>query len=315
MARTDFVATATPSGALPEVTIKRLPTDWRVHEVLDMPLSGRGEHAYFLVEKTSLNTSDVVHELARAYAVTPREVGYCGLKDKHAVTSQWFSVPTPTDAWRVDVPGLRCLDVRRHERKLRRGQHAANAFEIMLRPALATQEVESHCAGLNAPFANYFGIQRVAQDHIDEAKAWLNRRRQQQRSRHRRGFHLSVLRSYLFNEVLSARVARVNFATLIDGDVAHDGMPTGPLWGRGRSATASAALAIERAALERHEALRHELEFAGVQQGRRVMAVTPAKLAFAPSEGGWLVAFRLPPGSYATTLLQTTFSVKDASRP
>ena len=67
--------------------------DFQVDEDLGFAPSGDGEHALLRIEKCDLNTADAARTLARALGVAPRDVGYAGLKDRHALTCQWFSVP------------------------------------------------------------------------------------------------------------------------------------------------------------------------------------------------------------------------------
>ena len=78
----------------PVVHIKSSVDAWRVNERLCIPFAGHGEHAYFYVEKSNLNTLDVARQLAQICGVPLMQVGYAGLKDKHGITRQWFSVAT-----------------------------------------------------------------------------------------------------------------------------------------------------------------------------------------------------------------------------
>jgi tRNA pseudouridine13 synthase len=296
--------------------IKREPGDWRVSEQLDIDFSGEGEHAYFFVEKENLNTADVAAALARAVRVEPFQVGFAGLKDKHAVTRQWFSVPCLDERWPLDSAaagdmGARCLAVQRHHKKLRRGQHTLNHFEIRLRDVVLPDAVSlTHLGG---HFANFFGPQRTSVSNVSQALAWLaNRRKRKDR---RRGWHLSVLRSMLFNEVLKQRVALGNFADQVEGDVNQEGVATGPLWGRGRSPVTGEAAVIEQTALRVHKDTCEALEFAGVDQARRKLVETPQ--AFVQQRLGGndlMLSFALPPGAYATALLAATFDIVDDSR-
>lgn len=312
---------------LPQAQIKKIPEHFRVDEVLDLPFSGQGEHAYFYIEKTALNTTDIVAMLASHFKLAPQSIGFAGRKDKQAVTRQWFSVPTPVDHWQPEDSRVKVLLSRRSEKKLRLGDHSANTFELTL------TQVKHYCGTspdtLSDCFPNYFGPQRLSASNVAQAQKWLQaggwgresqdqsrgaRRRQQKHKGGRRGWHLSVLRSLLFNAVLDERVAADNYAILLDGDIAVDGMPTGPLWGRGRSGVSGAAAEIESSALTSFAQICEALEYAGVSMDRRVLAVQPQDLAVCPAaEDEWIVKFTLPPGVYATTLLANHFKVIDAS--
>lgn len=306
---------------LPVAHIKRRPADWRVSEQLDLVFTGAGEHAYFYVEKECLNTADVAAALAQACEVPGHFVGYAGLKDKHAVTRQWFSVPSAEDEWPLELAGARCLQVQRHSKKLRRGQHTLNRFEICLSGLL--NDDDPQLDRLGEVFPNYFGPQRTSTSNISQARQWLAKgqwgsarpgRPRQRTSGGRRGWHLSVLRSMLFNKVLEQRVRLHNYAQMIDGDVAQQGLPTGPLWGRGRSASSGRAQEIERCALADWADTCEALEYTGLNQARRKLAERPHEFVSEISANGeMLLRFALPPGVFATTLLANNLQFVDDS--
>ncbi|MEM7097032.1 MAG: tRNA pseudouridine(13) synthase TruD [Pseudomonadota bacterium] len=304
------------------IAIKQVPSDFQVAEILGQPLTGTGEHSYFFVEKQNLNTQDVVKRLCTAYDVERTQVGYAGRKDKHALTRQWFSVNEPTGQWRL-AEELKCLSIVRHSRKLRIGELAGNLFRICCR----TSEPIKVCAGdLQGHFPNHFGAQRFGHSNLQDATTWLLQRRQRRIGRAQKSWHLSVLRSFLFNEVLNYRIQHGSFATVLDGDFAIDGLPTGPLWGRGRSPTQGLAGQLEREALQEHHEICEALEYAGVDQGRRPLAGKPISLfvstgvshsshrsaqvsAEPASNHGFWLSFGLSSGVYATSLLSHHFEL------
>ena len=306
---------ASACAGLPEVAFKSRVDDFVVEELFDEPLTGSGEHACFYVEKAGRNTADVVEALKRATGCRSVDIGYCGRKDKHATTRQWFSV-SGIDAWpHIEDPAIRCLAVDRHARKLRFGMHAGNRFEVTLRACPAGTAAK--LAPLVHGFANYFGPQRVSAANCAAAREWL-RTRTARRGQRRRGgsdgWHLSVLRSELFNAVLSRRAATAAFPAAIPGDVLVDGLPTGPLWGRGRSAAQGAALEEEQAALEPYADICAELEFCGVSQDRRPLWVRPGHFEIADRGAECQVSFVLPPGAYATAMLSQAVTLVEPDR-
>jgi len=294
---------------------KAYPEDFEVCELPGVSPTGAGEHLLLEIEKRELTTPDVVRALARHFAVPATAIGYAGLKDKQAVARQWLSVQSPGEiepgaAVPVGAGAIRVLAAVRHERKLRRGDLAGNAFRVRLsaigddgwRDALPRLRVEG------AP--NYFGPQRFGRDNFSRARAWLPERRRRRVSRFQQGLNLSVLRSYLFNEVLAARVREGTWRTLICGDVVDGGGPTGPLWGRGRSAAAGRAGAVEQAALATLDDVRDGLEHAGLAQERRPLAARATSLDWVEEDSdSLLVSFTLPPGTYATSLLREAFAL------
>jgi len=310
------------------------PVDFEVEEILGFEPSGQGEHAFVLIEKTGANTEWVARQLADAAGVAPMAVGFAGLKDRHAVTRQVFTVQMPGRAdpdWSaLAIPGVSVLSATRHDRKLKRGAHRGNRFRIRLRDlqgdrAVAEQRIE---AIRTRGVPNYFGEQRFGRDgqNLALAEALFAGRRM---PRHQRSFALSAARSEVFNTVLAARVQRGDWNGALDGEVwmlagSHaifgpeafndelarrlaelDIHPTGPLWGAGELRSAADVRALELAAAETFTTLTSGLERAGLNQERRSLRLPIDDLAHAWSSDSVLTLdFRLAAGSFATTMLR-----------
>lgn len=302
---------SSPTGARCKVR----PEDFEVSELPAVTPAGAGEHLLVRVEKVDLTTTDAARALAAYFGVDAGSVGYAGLKDKRAVARQWFSVPTREgvdDGRELPVAGgrLTVLASDRHERKLRPGQLLGNAFRIRLRAldGEGWRDALPRLASAGAP--NYFGPQRFGRDNFERARSWLPERRRRRVSRFRQGLYLSVLRSYLFNEVLAVRVREQSWEQPVCGDVVESGWPTGPLWGRGRSAATGRAARLEEAALAELADIRDGLEHAGLGQERRPLGLRPRELAWeVEPAGALLLGFTLPPGAYATSLLREAFAL------
>lgn len=312
------------------------PEDFVVREMPICAPDGAGEHVWLHIRKRNANTEWVARQIARFAGAASRDVSFAGLKDRRAVTEQWFSVQLPGRAdpdWeRLGVEGVTVLQAVRHARKLKRGALRGNRFEIRVRGfdgdrALAEARLRA-LAARGVP--NYFGTQRFGRDGGNlEAAARMLRGEGRRPARHERGLYLSAARSHLFNQVLAARVAAGSWDTLVDGDVlqldggrawfvadagdaalpprlqAMEVHPTGPLWGRGELATQGAARALERAGLEPWGEWCAGLERAGLEQDRRALRVRAADLSWTWSSASELsLAFALPPGSYATVFLR-----------
>ncbi len=194
-------------------------------EELGWEFSDDGEHDYLWIEKTGANTEWVARQLALYAEVPAKDVGYAGLKDRHAVTRQWFSVPRwNAPAWDgLDIPGVRLADLKRHRRKLRRGAHRGNAFRIVLRLTTAADQgaVEKRLATIrNAGVPNYFGEQRFGREagNLLLANDWASGKRMPQ---HKKGLAISTIRSFVFNEVLAARVQSATWNQFASGDQAN----------------------------------------------------------------------------------------------
>ena len=302
---------------LVEGVIRRCPDDFSVDEHPAFDPSGEGEHLLLRIEKRGLNTNDVANDLARAMTVAPMDVSFAGLKDRHAVTRQWFSVRTTRDAPNVAAGGWRVLESARHIRKLRRGDLAGNSFCIRVRDLHgATDDLAERLELLRTRgVPNYFGEQRFGRDgaNVERARSWVCRRPRPAVSAFQRGLHLSTARALLFNAVLGQRVVAQTWDRLIEGDVAIEGSPTGPLWGRGRPAASGEALAIEADALTVHHEWLDPLEHLGLSQERRTFSLCPKGLEWSIDQGCLDVRFHLLPGQYATSVLRELGTFRNAA--
>lgn len=320
--------------------LRATPEDFFVDEELGFTTDGTGEHVFVHVEKRGANTDWVARELAKFAGVAPAAVSYAGLKDRHAVTRQTFSVHLPgkrvePDWLMLQHPEFRVLEAARHSRKLQRGALKSNSFRIILREIQGDRAAAEHriAAIVRDGVPNYFGEQRFGREggNLDRARAMFGGRRVQ---RHERSLLLSAARSHLFNSVLAQRVEQRNWAGMgangaLSGEVwmlagSHsifgpesfsDGLaarlasgdiaPTGPLWGEGELRSTGQVEEIERAAAAACADLAAGLEANGLRQERRALVLRPSALACAWLPGGDLeLRFDLKSGSYATVIIR-----------
>ena len=169
---------------------------------------------------------------------------------------------------------------------------------------------------LERGFANTFGWQRTSEDNVEQAEKWILSRRHRKTSKRQQGWHLSVLRASLFNDVVDLRKSYGLLPGVVDGDALVGGQPSAPLWGRGRSKSKLRALEIEQEALAPRIDICEALEFSGATQSRRPMFVFPQGLSISvgEEEGSFRLEFSLPPGSYATTMLASIAEIKESTR-
>jgi tRNA pseudouridine13 synthase len=316
--------------------IRAVPEDFRVDEIDGFEPEGSGEHLLLTIEKRGMNTAFAAKLLAQWAGIDEAGIGYAGLKDRHAVTVQRFSVHlprrvAPDTALLEQHEGLRVLAAAWHSRKLPRGALAGNRFVLRLREVAGDRDaVEARLQAIaERGVPNYFGEQRFGRegDNVANALAMFAGRRV---ARAQRTHLLSAARSQLFNRVLAARVEAGHWDAALDGEVwmldgsrsvfgplpfddalaarlaAFDIHPTAPLWGRGELRTAGAAQALELGALADAGslALRAGLEAAGLKQERRATRLRPHALEWAwPAPETLELRFELPPGAYATTVL------------
>ena len=325
--------------------MRSTPEDFLVEEIDAFEPSGSGEHLLLTVEKRGMNTAFAAATIARWAGIPEMGVGYAGLKDRHAVTRQRFSVHLPgresPDPALLETPDLRILHSERHNRKLPRGALAGNRFALVLREVEGDRaDIQTRLeaiAGRGVP--NYFGEQRFGRggDNIANALAMFAGRRVR---REQRTMLLSAARSELFNRVLAARVDAGCWDIGLDGEVwmldgsrsvfgpepltadleeraaRFDIHPTAPLWGRGALRSTGAARAMETIALDSEDTrlLRAGLEAAGLKQERRATRLLPVGLHWEWLDQNVLgLRFELPPGTYATVVLSELGRVSDRS--
>ena len=307
--------------------IKTSNQDFKVDEILDFEPSGTGEHLYLHLQKDGENTAFVGRALARAFGVSHSAVSYAGMKDRHAVTSQWFSVHLPMVGGSAPVgveldnlqgEGLEKVTVLRHTRhlkKLRRGQIDRNRFVITLRALDAKPVLIEKRLNLIAEqgFPNYFGEQRFGSDNMRAALQWMEVRRSRKISGFKKALYISVLRSFLFNRVLSARIHHKSWNRLISGESEDAGLPTGPLWGRGRFLNDREARDIERSAIESYGQITDALEHVGLMKEQRNLVAVPQDMEWDISNDTLRLSFALSKGEYATSMLREVVEIRDAN--
>lgn len=314
--------------------IRVAPEDFIVREWLGFAPDGEGDHWLLTVRKRGANTHWVAKQLGRLAQIHPRDVGFAGLKDRNAITEQAFTIPVRSaigsDWPGVTGDGFEVINAVRHRRKLKRGALRANDFEIIVREfsgdaeALA-RRIESIAA---AGVPNYFGPQRFGIDggNLTRAQQWFSGQIELH-DRFERSFALSAARAAIFNAVLARRVTDGTWNQLQAGDVANlDGSnsifavdtpdevltercrqldihPTGPLWGRGELATQGPVLELEGRIANHCSVFAEGLSKAGLDQERRALRMRVSELNWKIDADQLTLKFRLPRGTFATTVL------------
>lgn len=313
--------------------IKQSPQDFKVDEVLGFIPSGGGEHDFLLIEKTDSNTTWVARQLAQHANIATRDVGYAGMKDRHAVTTQWFSIRRPTgfgtDWGSLELRGVQILEQTRHSRKLKRGAHRGNKFRIIIRePSAPRDAIEKRLqtiTDLGVP--NYFGLQRFghAGNNLELAKRLFAGGRLK---RDQRSIALSAARSFLFNEILATRVGEGSWNSVTVGEAVNldgtnsiftaesvdaelierirslDVHPTAALWGRGPLQCSGESSDKDCAAAAKYAELATGLERHGVSILRRATRLKAQGLDWNISDSTLELVFRLGSGGFATALLR-----------
>lgn len=317
--------------------IREVPEDFIVEErPLYLP-EGSGSHAYAWVEKRGLTTRDLVVALLRE-GLKEQEIGVAGLKDKHAITRQWLSVPNRHAAALESLSGLegvRVLTTSRHRNKLGIGHLRGNRFTVRVRGGDAERAaaVLSILEAEGVP--NYFGPQRFGRFGSNAVDGLKLIRGEHVPGGHRlKRFFLSALQSQLFNHMLAARLARGLYGQVVVGDWAKKRETGGvfvvetelenerarrgeisatlPLYGKKVRPSAGAAGVLEGETLA-HFGLRWS-EFSARKGSRRPSRIFLEETRLIPEADGYTLAFSLQKGSFATGVLREVMKV-DVDEP
>jgi tRNA pseudouridine13 synthase len=318
--------------------LRTTPDDFFVDEEPAYEPSGAGDHVFVRIEKRGLTTPMAVERIARALNVNPRDVGVAGMKDRHAVTRQWISLPppiTPEAVKTLVLDDIAICDVSRHQNKLRTGHVRANRFILRVRGsgegAVAKAQAIFDVLAKPPGTPNWYGEQRFGRDG-DNAEKGLAIVRGERPPRDRKLARLLVssLQSKLFNEWLTARMRDGLYAKVLAGDILHKNpggqfvceapdvdQPrlvagevgiTGPMFGdRMRAPTAGSEAAAREAQILDAAGLTSD-SFASVRaiaEGtRRDAAVAVGNPSVRAVEDGVELSFSLPGGAYATAVMR-----------
>jgi tRNA pseudouridine13 synthase len=337
--------------ALPYVTadlsgvggaIKQQPDDFVVEEIAAYEPCGEGEHLFLWLEKRDVAGEDLLRYVARRLAISPRDVGIAGVKDRRAITRQWVSVPARCEPAipQLDTDQIHVLRAARHRNKLRTGHLRGNRFSIRVRDVVAgaADRAERIAAAIGRlGFPNYFGPQRFGQDlqtlrlGFDLISGRASPRSiPPARRRFLLRMSLSAVQSALFNAVLAARMEKGRLHTALPGDVmqvaasgglfviadreaeqtrfdARETVVTGPIFGPKMLAPQGEAAELERALLADWQVTTDAFErFPNLTSGtRRPLLAWPQNLTVvADEQDGLRLDFELSSGTYATVLLR-----------
>ena len=319
-------------------TLKHCPEDFIVDECFEVDFSNDGEFDWLWIEKRGDSTEYVAKRLAANAGVSAKSVTYSGLKDRQAVTRQWFCVHLPGKTGRDwsgiaehgDEGSWQVLRFGRHRQKLRIGSHRANRFELCLRDIHGDgNEIERRLEQLRSGFPNYFGEQRFGRggDNVESCRHWFAGRGKP--GRFQRGIYLSSARAYLFNEVLARRIAQGSWQQPLNGELFSlrdsgsvfsaevddeiyrrmregDIHPSGPLYGsEGRHRVETQVAELEASVFDTEPELCDGLRRHGMKMERRSLRVVPGDLGWEWEAPQTLrLLFTLPRGCFATALVR-----------
>ena len=315
--------------------LKAVPEDFIVEEIPLVEPCGEGEHQFLYIEKKDYTTEQVAKDLAEICQVSVRDVSYAGLKDKHALTRQWFSVHCPgryfSDIGNKKGDNWSILSHARHSKKLKTGALKGNKFTLVLRSIDNPSVVEEKLINIQrVGVPNYFTAQRFGHcgHNLLQAKRMLLEGKKV-KNRFLAGLYLSAIRSYLFNHQVAARIRQNTWRQVLQGDVLQlagtrslftatedlellqnrlekrDVIPTAILWGRGSQLALGEVLSMQTSLLEEYTDFLNAIEQRKVERAYRAIILHAADLHW-----HWLdqhtlqMNFSLPAGSYATAIVR-----------
>lgn len=308
--------------------------DFQVDEILGFEPDGEGEQQMIQVRKSGLNSEELSRKLAKHAGIPAKDVGFAGLKDRNAVTTQWFTLrlagkPAP-DWGALEDDRVEVLQAHAHRRKLRRGSLKGNRFTLRITDLSGDlQSLEARLKQLQEQgVPNYFGEQRFGREGRNlQSAADMFFAGKRVKQRHLRSLFLSSARSWLFNSVLAERVRQGSWNRLLPGEMVmlegshsvfladsqdpeirqrladFDLHPTGPMWGQGMLRSEAEAAQFEQDVLTPKVAWLEALEKAGLKQERRALRLKLTDLQWDLTGSELILRFSLPAGAYATVLV------------
>lgn len=147
--------------------IKTRPEDFRVEEIPVETKEGE-EFLIYDLKKKNLTTFQAISEIASALQISKGRIGYAGLKDRRAVTTQRISIKG-VDKDKIDdlaFENIELTPIDTSSEPLKPGQLGGNRFEVTVRNIeLSHQECREQLEKTRREAArsgipNYFGLQR-----------------------------------------------------------------------------------------------------------------------------------------------------------
>lgn len=319
--------------------LKAQNADFRVDEIMPIVTSGEGEHLWLKIQKDGANTDWVAQQLAKTAGLKSMAVSYAGMKDRHAITTQWFSLHLPgmdnPDFSSLPTDEFKIIEQTRHNRKLKRGALSGNRFQIRVTDLIAdAEQLDTRLNEIKKNgVPNYFGEQRFGREmgNLIKAEKLFNRQLKKVSKQHR-SLYLSSARSWIFNQILSRRIQQQNWLTPIAGDVFmlngksacfvdeinqeltqrlnnNEINITACLWGEGDSMATNEAFALEQSVAKEFETFSQGLENARLKQERRSMRLVPGDIQWNISGNVMELTFDLSAGAFATMVLRECVGV------
>ena len=137
---------------------KEHPEDFIVEEIIDLPKES-GKYLYVKLTKTNWNTLDVIKKIQNFLHLPRRFIGFCGTKDRKAITTQYISIKNVQKERinKIKIKDVTLEPLHSGNKPLSLGDHKGNYFKIKL-------DVKP----IKLDFVtNYFGEQRFGNNNVE----------------------------------------------------------------------------------------------------------------------------------------------------
>ncbi len=324
--------------------IRTAPEDFNVTEINNVELSGSGEHLWLYLQKIGSNTEWVANKLANVCQVPRKQIGFAGMKDRHAITKQWFSIQlakvSDIEAIQSALPDdVTVLKSDYHYKKIKIGQLESNHFEIVIRNIVGSaDQIEQNIQNIiENGVPNYFGPQRFGHDlgNIQKCQDWFSGN-YKVKSRNLKSLLISTSRSHIFNTIVAQRINNNTWNTAIDGDIlqldrSHSWFPisdatpaeiskrlnefdvhlTAAMYGEDGPQSTGECAELELSVASEFQVYQQGFERFRLKQDRRAMRICANDFTFKWINNDLYLSFNLAPGSYATGVMREILTISD----
>ncbi|MBU0957769.1 MAG: tRNA pseudouridine(13) synthase TruD [Nanoarchaeota archaeon] len=317
--------------------IRQKPEHFIVEEIPAYPPIGTGSHLFVNITKQNQTTKQVQEDIAKQLNMNPLDISFAGMKDKHAITTQWFSINLDTTKVtkaeainKIDLmKNIKLNSYELHDKKLKPGHLKANKFTIIISETDKIEQAKETAKQIEKTgIPNYYGEQRFGVDNDNAEKGkQIIQDKLKIREKFQKKLYLNSYQSYLCNLYLTERLNQNLINKILKGDIAKKtdtgGMfivedPitdqkrmdkkeitfTAPMFGYKMTQPTHESLEFENKILEKENITIQNLKKAKLKGTRRQGIIFPENLEIKKHPKGIQVSFTLRKGSFATIVLR-----------
>jgi len=157
-------------------TLKHLPEDFIVKEIINVKTEDNGPYSYFILKKKNYNTVEAIEKIADRLNIQAKFIGFAGNKDKKAITEQLISIKTNKKITSLKLNNIDLGYTGKGNEPVSLGSHEGNQFIITIRN-LTSKEI-NNLKKINKnemSIPNYFGEQRFGGNNEDIGRAIIKK--------------------------------------------------------------------------------------------------------------------------------------------